>query len=216
MEADPRRFDLFDRLIIGLDQALGHARGRPARALRPYPAQGLEDQALSETEAAHAAGLMRVNHAGEVAAQALYEAQGLVAREPVVREAMQRAAGEEIDHLAWCEQRLAELDSRTSLLNPFWYLGSFAIGALAGLFGDRWSLGFVAETERQVVRHLESHLDRLPGGDARSRAIILQMREDEGRHATMAVESGGSELPQAVRRLMTLCSRVMTTTAYRI
>jgi ubiquinone biosynthesis monooxygenase Coq7 len=157
---------------------------------------------------------MRVNHAGEVSAQALYQGQGLTARDPAVREAMAEAADEEVDHLAWCEERLDELRSHTSYLNPFWYLGSFSIGACAGLCGDRWSLGFVAETERQVVRHLESHLQQLPAADERSRRILAQMQEDEARHATTALEAGGAELPRPIRSLMQLCSRVMTTTAY--
>jgi ubiquinone biosynthesis monooxygenase Coq7 len=157
---------------------------------------------------------MRVDHAGEIAAQALYHAQALVAREDHVRDAMRRAAEEEVDHLVWCERRLAELGGRTSLLGPLWYAGSFAIGAAAGLCGDRWSLGFVAETERQVVRHLEDHLERLPAGDLKSRAIVARMRDDESRHATAAVESGGAMLPGPVRELMRWCSRVMTGTAY--
>lgn len=211
-----REYDLLDRLLIGFDEALGAACGRPAVAERAYPAEGLECAGLSETERRHAAGLLRVDHAGEVAAQALYRAQGLVGRSDNVRDAMQRAAAEESDHLAWCERRLAELGGRTSLLNPVWYLGSFCIGALAGLFGDRWSLGFVAETERQVVRHLASHLQRLPVEDLVSRVILTQMKEDEGRHATVAVESGGRALPEPVQQLMALCSRLMTTTAYWI
>jgi ubiquinone biosynthesis monooxygenase Coq7 len=159
---------------------------------------------------------MRVDHAGEVSAQALYQGQGLTARDPVVREKMQQSADEEIDHLVWCRERLQELDSRTSYLDPLWYVGSFTLGALAGLCGDAWSLGFVAETERQVVQHLDSHLHRLPAGDDRSRRILVQMREDEQHHGTVALEAGARELPSPVRRLMRLCSRVMTTTAYYI
>lgn len=213
-DAPGRRYDFLDRLIIGLDQALGRVPAAAAAGRRPYPAEDLPEPALPETERRHAEGLMRVDHAGEIAAQALYHAQGIVAREVTVRNAMQRAADEEIDHLAWCERRLAELGGRTSLLGPFWYAGSFAIGAVAGLCGDRWSLGFVAETERQVVRHLEDHLQRLPAGDMRSREIVARMRDDESRHATAAVESGGAVLPGPVRDLMQLCSRVMTGTAY--
>jgi ubiquinone biosynthesis monooxygenase Coq7 len=212
--ASGRRYGPLDRLIIGLDQALGRAT-RPAQGSgRPYPGAGLGEPVLEENERSHAEALLRVDHAGEIAAQALYHAQALVARQGAVRDAMQRAAEEEIDHLAWCERRLAELGGRTSLLGPFWYAGSFAIGAVAGLCGDRWSLGFVAETERQVVRHLEDHLERLPAGDLKSRAIVARMRDDESRHATAAVESGGAALPGAVRDLMQLCSRVMTGTAY--
>lgn len=210
-----RRYDLLDRLIIGIDQLLGRA-GRAPVAGRPYPAEGLREVALPDADRRHAEGLMRVDHAGEIAAQALYHAQGLVARNDRVRAAMQRAAAEEIDHLAWCERRLSELGGRTSLLGPFWYAGSFAIGAAAAVLGDRWNLGFVAETERQVVRHLEGHLLYLPTEDRKSRAVIAQMREDESRHATAAVEAGGAELPGPVRELMRLCSRVMTGTAYWI
>jgi ubiquinone biosynthesis monooxygenase Coq7 len=213
-ERPGRRYDLLDRLIMAADGMLSRAgRGAPA-ARRPYPAEGQPEAVLGQAERRHAEGLLRVDHAGEVAAQALYQAQALVAREGAVRNAMQQAAEEEIDHLAWCERRLSELGGRTSLLGPFWYAGSFAIGAAAGLCGDRWSLGFVAETERQVVRHLEDHLERLPAEDRRSRAIVAQMREDEHRHATTAVESGGAPLPRAVRELMHLCSQVMTGTAY--
>lgn len=213
-EGSGRRYDFLDRLIIGLDQALaGTARSGP-EARRPYPAEGLPESVLDQAERRHAEGLLRVDHAGEIAAQALYQAQALVARTETVRDAMRRAADEEVDHLVWCERRLSELGGRTSLLGPFWYAGSFVIGAIAGLRGDRWNLGFVAETERQVVRHLEDHLDRLPAGDARSRAVVARMRDDEQRHATAAVESGGAQLPGPVRELMRLCSRVMTGTAY--
>jgi len=163
-----------------------------------------------------AIALMRVNHAGEVAAQALYHGQSLTARDPSVRAALERAAREENDHLVWCRDRLAALGGRTSRLDPLWYAGSFAIGALAGLAGDRWSLGFLAETERQVVAHLEDHLARLPPGDRQSRAVLEQMREDEGRHATTAMAAGGGELPPPLRHLMRLTSRIMTRTAYWI
>jgi ubiquinone biosynthesis monooxygenase Coq7 len=162
------------------------------------------------------AALMRVNHAGEVAAQALYQGQGMTARDPAVRDAMQQAAREEIDHLVWCRQRVEQLGSRTSYLNPVWYLGSFSLGALAGALGDKWSLGFLAETEHQVVRHLDTHLERLPEIDMKSAAILRQMRQDELRHATTAVESGAAELPGPVKRMMRLCSRVMTGTAYLV
>ncbi|MBI2993398.1 MAG: 2-polyprenyl-3-methyl-6-methoxy-1,4-benzoquinone monooxygenase [Gammaproteobacteria bacterium] len=209
-----RDFDQFDRLIMGLDDALKTAFRVTAAPDRPYPAEGLDAEALTERDRRHAAGLMRVDHAGEVAAQALYRGQEWIGRSESVRAAMRRAAAEENDHLAWCERRLAELDARPSLLGPVWYLGSFCIGSCAGLFGDRWSLGFVAETERQVVRHLESHLRGLPEEDRRSRAVLEQMRDDEGRHATAAIESGGEKLPEAVKMLMALASRVMTTTAY--
>lgn len=211
-----RDYSLLDHLVIALDQAVATACGRSVAATRPYPAENLETGTLNAVEARHAAGLMRVNHAGEVAAQALYQAQGLVAGTPGIRDAMRKAAAEETDHLAWCEQRLDELGDRASLLDPFWYAGSFVIGAIAGLFGDRWNLGFVAETERQVVRHLESHLHQLPATDSRSRAVVENMKQDELRHSTVALEAGGCELPEPVRRLMWACSRVMTTITYRI
>ncbi len=162
------------------------------------------------------AGLMRVNHAGEIAAQGLYQGQAATARLEQVRESMERAAEEENDHLAWCEERLAELGSRPSILNPVWYAGAFTIGAAAGLIGDRWSLGFVAETERQVVRHLDDHLDRLPEGDSRSRAILAQMKIDEQHHGAVAENAGGAALPRPVRHLMGIVSRVMTRGAYRL
>lgn len=159
---------------------------------------------------------MRVNHAGEVCAQALYQGQALTARNTDVRAKLERAAQEENDHLAWTAERLGELGARPSYLNPLWYTGSLAIGAIAGMIGDRWSLGFLAETEHQVVEHLEGHLTRLPAEDRRSRALVEQMREDEGRHATTALEAGASELPLPARRIMRLVAKVMTTTAYWI
>ena len=157
--------------------------------------------------------MMRVNHAGEVSAQALYQGQGMTARSQGVRESMKNAAAEEVDHLVWCQQRLAELGSHTSYLNPFWYLGSLSFGIMAGLAGDRWSLGFIAETEHQVVRHIDEHLAALPVQDMKSRAILQQMRMDESRHATVAIESGAAELPRPVKQLMRFCSKVMTRTA---
>jgi ubiquinone biosynthesis monooxygenase Coq7 len=159
---------------------------------------------------------MRVNHAGEVCAQALYQGQALTARQDDTRRQMAQAAEEENDHLLWCRHRIHELGGHTSLLNPLWYSGSLAIGAVTGLLGDKWSLGFLAETEQQVVRHLEGHLQRLPENDEKSRAILEQMKTDEGEHRMTALNAGGVELPDPVKRLMTLASRVMTTTAYRI
>ena len=211
-----REFDLLDRVLIGLDDALRAASGAAARSARAYPAEGMDEAPLPEDARRHAAGLMRIDHSGEIAAQALYRGQEWVGRGDSVRDAMRRAADEENDHLAWCERRLTELGSRPSLLGPAWYLGSFCIGTCAGLFGDRWGLGFVAETERQVVQHLEGHLRELPEADRRSRAVLQQMKEDEGRHATAAMESGGRELPEPVKSLMALASRVMTGTAYWI
>jgi ubiquinone biosynthesis monooxygenase Coq7 len=203
---------LLDQLLVSADRAL-RALYAPARAQRPAPGTTAGAGTLSEAERRRVAGLMRVNHAGEVAAQGLYHGQGLAARSPETRALLERAAREETDHLAWCEQRLAELSDRRSLLHPFWYAGSFAIGMLAGLASDRVSLGFVTETERQVERHLDSHLAQLPAADTRSRAILEQMRRDELHHGEMARRAGGIDLPLPVRAAMHLASRVMTTTA---
>jgi len=203
--------DLLDSVLKVTDETLRtlFAPARSARAL-PLPA----DTVLSEPEKRHIAGLMRVNHAGEIAAQGLYRGQALLSRADGTRELLQRAAREEGDHLAWCEARLAELGSHPSRLNPIWYLGSFAMGAAAAVFGDEVSLGFVSETERQVEGHLASHLERLPAGDARSRQILLQMKSDEAGHGQMARSRGGSELPAPVARLMRSVASVMTSTAY--
>jgi ubiquinone biosynthesis monooxygenase Coq7 len=159
---------------------------------------------------------MRVNHAGEVAAQALYQGHATVARDPAIEDQMHRAAEEEFDHLAWCEQRLRELGEKPSLLSPVWYSGAFLIGAASGVLGDKWSLGFIAETEKQVCAHLDSHLDKLPDEDARSRAIVTQMRDEEEEHGENAKNAGAAELPEPVRELMKLTARVMTSTAYRV
>ena len=202
--------------MMHLDTGLRTVLGRPQTTERPNPAQNVEDVELTESEKDLAGRLMRINHAGEVAAQGLYEGQSLTARLPEVRDKMERAAMEENDHLAWCESRLNELGSHKSLLNPLWYGGSLAIGALAGLAGDKWSLGFVTETENQVVRHLDSHLAQISEKDNKSRAILEQMKEDEGHHATAALHAGGAELPKPIKQLMGLTSRIMTRTAYRI
>jgi len=204
-----------DRFLIAADHALRTVFA-PAATLRPVPGQDLPDAELSDAEKRHAAGLMRVNHAGEVCAQALYEGQALTARDAGAREALEHAAWEETEHLAWTERRIQELGGRGSLLNPLWYAGSFAIGAAAGLLGDKWNLGFLAETERQVVAHLDGHLGRLPAQDEKSRAIVEQMKEDEARHATTAVTHGAAELPEPIRLAMRLASRVMTRSAYWI
>jgi ubiquinone biosynthesis monooxygenase Coq7 len=201
-----------DTLISTADKAL-RSIFAPARAARPSPATG-PAQELSEAERRESGALMRVNHTGEVAAQALYHGQAFVARDEKTRNMLLRAAREETDHLAWCETRLSELQSRPSVLNPFWYAGSFAIGALAATFGDRVSLGFVAETEKQVEGHLNVHLTRLPAADLRSRAILEQMRTDEISHGAAARSAGGAELPAPARFLMKHTSRVMTHTAY--
>jgi ubiquinone biosynthesis monooxygenase Coq7 len=211
-----RHYGIIDQLIIRFDQQLTRHRAAAKAAGRDSPADTVTDITLNSAERDHVEGLMRVNHAGEVAAQALYQGQALISRDPVVRQSMRCSADEEIDHLDWCKKRLDELGGHTSYLNPVWYLGSFSIGALAGLAGDKWSLGFVAETERQVVEHLQAHLQRLPEKDRKSRAILQQMMEDEARHGTVAMTIGGIELPAVVKSGMRLCSRVMTRTAYWI
>ena len=211
-----RHYSPADKFLMHLDTGLRTVLGRPQTTERPNPAENIEDAELTESEKELAGRLMRINHAGEVAAQGLYEGQSLTARLPEVRDKMERAAMEENDHLAWCENRLNELGSHKSLLNPLWYGGSLAIGALAGLAGDKWSLGFVTETENQVVRHLDSHLKQLSEKDNKSRAILEQMKEDEGHHATAALHAGGAELPKPIKQLMGLTSRIMTKTAYRL
>jgi len=213
---DSRDYSPFDQLLMHMDKAVRTVFGDPPLTERSNPAQAQPEAELSADQRRLVAGLMRVNHAGEVSAQALYQGQALTAKLGEVRSKMERAALEENDHLAWCEQRLTELDSHASVLHPLWYAGSFAIGAAAGLAGDKWSLGFVVETEKQVVRHLEEHLDRLPPQDHKSRAILEQMREDEAHHATTALQAGSAELPKPVKQLMRLTSKLMTTTAYYI
>lgn len=211
-----RTYTPFDQLLGGLDQALRTVFGPPPEAQRPSPAATIPEADLDAAQRELAARLMRVNHAGEICAQALYQGQALTAQLPNVRDKMEQAATEENDHLAWTAERLRELGSHTSYLNPLWYAGSFAIGATAGLAGDKWSLGLVAETERQVVKHLDGHLERLSPSDKKSRVILEQMREDEGRHATVALEAGAAPLPSVIRRLMQVTSKVLTTTAYRL
>ncbi len=206
-----------DRTLIAVDAALravwgDHVASRPC----PRPADGQEDLPLSEADKALASALMRVNHVGEVCAQALYASQAWGTNSPALKAQFEHAAREETDHLAWTEQRLRELGGRTSLLNPLWFAGSFAIGLLAAKAGDRTSLGFVVETERQVEQHLDSHLGRLPEGDQTSRAIVRQMRDDEIAHAQAAQAAGGIDLPAPVRGLMKLTAKVMTFTAHRL
>ena len=211
-----RHYSPIDQLLIHADTALRTIAGKPLATHRPYPADGIEDCTLNASESKHVAGLMRVNHSGEVSAQALYQGQSITARNEEVREKLQQAALEENDHLVWTENRLKELGEHTSLLNPLWYTGSFAIGAFAGALGDKWNLGFLAETEHQVVRHLDEHLGKLPVADMRSRAILEQMKVDEARHATTALDHGGAALPLPVKKLMQAMSKVMTRTAYWI
>ena len=210
-----RTFTRTDRLLDSAQNALETVFGSP-RAERPNPGAGEPDVVLEQAERRHAAGLMRINHVGEVCAQALYIGQAAVARDPVTRAHLLEAAQEETDHLAWCADRLRELDSRPSLLNPLWYGGSYAIGALAGLRGDGWNLGFVVETERQVEAHLDEHLVSLPGADARSRAILAVMKADEARHAANAEQAGARVLPPPVPTLMAAASKLMKTVAYRL
>jgi len=213
-----QKLSTLDRLLAAAQRALQTVGGQSI-ASRPYPPLASAEAppaALSESERRHAAALIRVDHVGEVCAQALYEAQALGAREPQVRAALERASREEVDHLAWTRKRLEDLGSRTSLLNPLWYAGAFSIGLLAGRLGDRVSLGFVAETERQVEQHLLGHLERLPPHDHASRAIVAQMKEDERRHGLAATDLGGIQLPAPARWAMRLAARVMTATAYYV
>lgn len=211
-----RNYSRLDRLIISIDTALRMSSGETAEAKRPNPATSVPDIVMDEANREHSAGLMRINHAGEVCAQALYAGQAVTARNPEVQAEMQKAADEEIDHLSWCKDRLDELESHPSRLDPLWYAGSFAIGAVAGLAGDGWSLGFLKETENQVEAHLEGHIQKLPPEDARSRAILDQMKIDEAKHARMAEDSGAFDLPQPVRRLMKLTAGAMKAIAYRV
>jgi ubiquinone biosynthesis monooxygenase Coq7 len=204
-----------DRLIVEFDKGLRTLFSQ-AHSVRAYPDAIVPEAPLDEAERKKAAALMRVNHSGEICAQALYQGQALTARNPAVQQTLQRAAQEETEHLAWTARRVHELGGHLSLLNPFWYTGSLAIGAVAGLLGDKWNLGFLAETERQVGHHLLSHLDRLPQQDEKSRAIVAQMYTDEAGHADRATSLGGAELPQPVQLAMRLNSKVMTGTSYFI
>jgi len=211
---DERNLTPVDRLLAKVDNLLRAAAGSSIHTARENPARHIDDKPMSATEKSHAAALMRINHAGEVAAQGLYQGHAAITHNPSIKSHMQCAADEERDHLAWCEQRLKELDSRPSHLNPVWYGGAFAIGAASGILGDRWSLGFIEETERQVVQHLTEHLDRLPANDEKSRAIIHKMRDEEALHGANAKDAGASDLPVPVRRFMRLTAKIMTGTAY--
>lgn len=209
-----RQLTPLDRLLAGANNALRTIAAPAGRTARKYPAVDIPDADLSNTQKSHAAGLMRVNHAGEVAAQGLYQGHATVARDTAIEAQMQRAANEEFDHLAWCEQRLEELNAAPSHLSPVWYAGAFAIGAISGVLGDKWSLGFIAETERQVCAHLDSHLAELPPDDAKSRAIVETMRDEEQEHGENAKDAGAAELPGPVQHLMQVTAKVMTKTAY--
>ncbi len=211
-----RRLSIIDRVLGEADRALSTAFGATHEAERPSPAVGIDETELGDADRRHAAGLMRVNHTGEVCAQALYSGQAAVARDEATRTQLLAAAQEETDHLAWCAERLDALQSRPSLLNPLWYAGSFAIGATAALVSDKVSLGFVVETERQVEAHLGEHLTKLPDADLRSRAVVARMQADEARHGELAKNAGGVELPQPIPTLMKFASAVMKAVAYRI
>lgn len=212
-----RTMSFLDTFISEVDNALRTVLPPGKRvSTRHSPAVEIEDTRLSLQEKKHVAGLMRVNHAGEVCAQALYQGQALTAQLTHIKQQMSDAAAEEVDHLAWCEERLYELGSKPSILNPIWYSGSIVLGAMAGLAGDKVSLGFVAETERQVTAHLKHHLQKLPAQDKKSQAILKQMQADEEQHATMAIESGGIELPIPIKRIMSMVSKLMTHSSYHI
>jgi ubiquinone biosynthesis monooxygenase Coq7 len=212
--AEPAHISV-DCLIAEFDRALRAVVGiHPAR--RPNPATSAEEADLDASARARAAALMRVNHVGEVCAQALYQGQALTARDPETRRSLEGAAREEEDHLAWSAERIRELGGRTSFLNPFWYAGALAIGTAAGLLGDRWNLGFLAETERQVEEHLEGHLEKLDRADLRTRAVVKAMREDEAKHRDTAIALGAAELPQPAKAAMRALAKVMTTIAYRL
>jgi 3-demethoxyubiquinol 3-hydroxylase len=210
----PRVYSHFDRFIMQIDQAVQTVFGQPKVTERANPAAALADVDLSKAQRDHTARLMRINHTGEVCAQALYQGQALTARDPAVKSGMERSAMEENDHLEWCETRIKELGGRTSLLNPLWYAGSFAIGALAGIAGDKWSLGFVAETERQVEAHLDGHLAEVSPEDSKTSAILAQMKEDEISHAAKAIEKGAAELPTPIKQGMKMTAKLMTGSVY--
>lgn len=211
-----RQLTLIDNLLEQIDSGLRITFASAPTPNRPSPAKALDEPELTEQQRQHAIGLMRVNHAGEICAQALYQGQALTAKLPEVGDKMRESAEEEIDHLAWCEQRIDELGGKTSTLNPAWYAMSFALGAGAGLISDKLSLGFVAATENQVCSHLEKHLEQLPTEDDKSRAIVEQMLEDESDHAESALAAGGHRFPKPVESLMTLVSSAMTKSSYKI
>jgi ubiquinone biosynthesis monooxygenase Coq7 len=211
---EQRRYNLLDQICLGLDQAVRAVFNNPKTSARAYPAARVTEPPLTAEQRTYSARLMRINHAGEVCAQALYHSQALVSRSINVKQKMRQAALEEGDHLAWCKQRLLELGSHTSYLNPLWYGGSFVIGLSAGLIGDRWSLGFLAETEQQVVKHLEQHLQDIPEQDQKSYQILEQMRHDEAAHRDEAFAAGAALLPNSVKNIMRWISKVMVKTAY--
>ena len=211
-----RKLSKLDRLLKGADQILRTVSGNSQDGQRPSPAEKISSPPMLEKQRKHIAALMRINHTGEVCAQALYQGQALTAKTDEVKNSMQQAAAEESDHLVWCEQKLNDLNDHVSYLNPLWYGLSFSLGALAGILGDKWSLGFVKETEDQVCRHLEEHLEQIPLEDAATRAILLQMKQDEAQHATMAQQEGAAELPPPAKKAMQLMSKAMTKSCYYI
>lgn len=211
-----RQYSILDRLCLGIDAAVRALTNNTHTTGAPYPAKNLEITSLNTDERKHAAALMRINHSGEICAQALYHGQSIVASSTQLKMKLQAAAVEEGDHLTWCHQRLEELGSRTSYLNPFWYAGSFCIGMAAGMVGDRWSLGFIVETERQVIKHLAGHLQRLPKQDQRSYKILQQMETEEAKHRDEAISSGAVELPWLIKKAMAVTSKLMVTTVYWI
>lgn len=213
---DNRHFSHADNLLINFDQALRTLIGKPLTSGRDNPADEQPELELSNADKQHVASLMRINHTGEVCAQGLYQGQALTARDEATKQSMETSALEENDHLSWCESRLKELDDRTSLLNPLFYAGSFTIGAIAGSIGDKWSLGFVAETEKQVEEHLTNHLKQIPPEDQKSTAILEQMRTDEIHHGEKARQHGGADLPNPIKKAMSLTSKIMTKAVYRI
>lgn len=211
-----RHYTLFDRLCLTLDNAVRALTNHPLTTGQSNPGGNMQDEPLTEEQRKHSAGLMRINHAGEICAQGLYHGQALVGRTPAIQAKMQTAAIEEGDHLNWCKERLDELNSHTSYLSPLWYVGSFVIGAGSGLMGDKWSLGFVVETERQVIDHLASHLKKLPTEDKRSHQILMKMQLDENKHREEAMQAGAIELPGAVKAVMQVTSKIMVKSAYWI
>lgn len=225
MANDPRNYQISDRILFGIDQFIksvtqtvnkNSEKSTVFSNSRPNPANKINEQNLTNTEKKLSASLMRVNHCGEICAQALYIGQHFTSRDPKISNSLQQAANEEIDHLAWCAQRLYELDSRPSYLNPIWFSSSLMLGVIAGLCGDQYSLGFLAETEHQVVNHLENHLEKLPDNDHKSRAILIQMQQEEAEHAHSAEIKGAAQLPAGVKWLMQRLSKVMTTVAYYV
>jgi ubiquinone biosynthesis monooxygenase Coq7 len=209
-----RHYTFFDRVCLQVDPAVRALLDNPKTTERPYPAQSMPEAILDESERKKAAALMRINHAGEICAQALYQGQGIISRNQDIQHKMRQAAEEEGDHLAWCKRRLEELGSHTSYLKPVWYIGSLCIGLAAGMVGDKWSLGFVVETERQVIAHLRGHLQALPARDIRSNQILQQMESDEARHRDEAMAAGAYELPRFIKKCMALTSKIMVKTAY--